>query len=205
MSGQESDDTQSLIDGLRRGDETAIQQFVDRYGRSLERIADSNIATQLGRRFGADDVVQSVCRTFVRRAQLGQFELGDSESLWRLLCAITLTKVRESARYHLRQKRSIADEAQISSGSGDSADAGGNTEYRLGAAGGPSPDEEAEFAETFEALLGDLEEEERRVVDLKLQQFENDRIAAELGCSERTVRRLLARLEERFETWFGAD
>lgn len=201
MSDSADDEIQTLIHGLRQGDEVAIQAFVQRYGRSLERIADNNIATQMGRRFGADDVVQSVCRTFVRRAQQGEFKLDGSEALWRLLCAITLTKVRESARYHLRQKRSIAGEANLSNRDDDSD----RSEDELGAGSSPAPEALAEFSDTFEALLGELDDEERQVIDMKLQQLENDQIAAELGCSERTVRRLLSRLQERFESWFSED
>ena len=44
-----------------------------------------------------------------------------------------------------------------------------------------------------------LDEEERRIVELKLLERSNAEIAEQLGCSERTVRRLLARLRERLE------
>lgn len=189
------DKTQWMIDGLRQGDEGVIRAFVDRYGRSLEAVADKNIATQMGRRFGADDVVQSVCRTFLRRAQGGEFELKDSEALWRLLCAITLTKVREKARFHMRKKRSLAQETRPS----DAGDDGRDPDAMLGAAPEPGPGDQVEFADTFEHLLSGLEADERTVIDMKLNQKGNDEIAEALQCSERTVRRMLGRLQERFE------
>jgi DNA-binding CsgD family transcriptional regulator len=40
-----------------------------------------------------------------------------------------------------------------------------------------------------------LTEEERRIVDLKLQQYTHEEIAQRLGRSERTVRRLLKHIE----------
>src|SRR4051812_47370036 len=98
---------QALIDGLRRGDQRITQEFWDQYGRMLHGLAEKNLAEGVRRRVGPEDVVQSVCRTFLRRAQIGEFQLPDSESLWRLLCAITLTKVREQTRFHLRQKRGL--------------------------------------------------------------------------------------------------
>ena len=58
----------------------------------------------LQRRIGPDDIVQSVCRTFFRRSQDGQFELHGTASLWRLLCAITLAKVRHHARFHYQEQ-----------------------------------------------------------------------------------------------------
>jgi RNA polymerase sigma-70 factor, ECF subfamily len=187
---------QRMIDGLRGGDPEIIEQFVAKYGHSLEKVADNNIATQMGRRFGGDDVMQSVCRTFLRRVEVGQFELDDSESLWRLLCAITLTKVREKARYHMRKKRSLGQEARAS---GDADDDRGGAMFDMQAPD-PTPSIQIEFADTFEHLIAQLDDEERVVVDMKLQQKSNAEIADKLGSSERTVRRLLAKMMSKFET-----
>jgi RNA polymerase sigma-70 factor, ECF subfamily len=197
----EQEQTQQwMIDGLRGGDPEAIEQFVARYGRSLQKVADNNIATQMGRRFEGQDVVQSVCRTFLRRVEIGQFELDDSESLWRLLCAITLTKVREKARYHLRKKRSIAQEAKAPAETNDRAP----TPLDMPSAE-PGPSMQIEFADTFEHLISQLDPEERVVVDMKLQQKSNAEIADQLGSSERTVRRLLARMMTKFESILGTQ
>src|SRR5688572_16762629 len=88
---------QEHIDGLRSGDSEATRKFCEEYGPALQAVAAKHLPAGLRRRVGADDVVQSACRTFLRRAQVGEFHLADSESLWRLLCAITLTKVKEQA------------------------------------------------------------------------------------------------------------
>src|SRR5438132_48415 len=100
----------SLIRGLREGNRQIVQQFCDQYGALLHPLADKHLAGPLRRRVGPEDVVQSACRTFLRRAQAGEFQLADSEALWRLLCAITLAKVRELARFHGRQKRGFDQE-----------------------------------------------------------------------------------------------
>ena len=50
--------------------------------------------------------------------------------------------------------------------------------------------------------MASLDEEERRFVDLKLQQCTNLEVAARLGCSERTVRRILKRVQSRLERAF---
>ncbi len=102
-----------LIRGLRDGDRTVVQDFCQRYGASLERLAAKHLPAALRRRVGPEDVVQSACRTFLRRTRGGEFQLADSEDLWRLLCAITLTKVREQARFHLRQKRGLDKEVAL--------------------------------------------------------------------------------------------
>ena len=179
-----------MIDGLRNGTRTVVREFCQHYGKSLERLAEKHLTGGVKRRIGPEDVVQSACRTFLRRAQIGEFELADAEGLWGLLCAITLTKVREQTRFHLRQKRGLDREvhqADTNSSRGpglfDKAD------------GEPTPAEAAEFADQFTQLVSALDEEERQLVDLKLQQFTNDEIAEQMGCSERTVRRILKRVQ----------
>jgi len=198
---ERGDHWQWMIDGLRSGDPQVLEAFVQRYGKSLEAVADRRIVTRMGRRFDAPEVVQSVCRTFLRRAEEGQFHLDDAESLWRLLCAITLAKVREKARYHLRKKRNLAREQDLARPS-DEGDAPDGIVHMPGAE--PDPGEAAEFADTFQHLLGELDEEERTLVDLRLQQKTSEEIAAVLNCSDRTVRRLLNRLQDRFEEILGA-
>jgi len=70
-----------LIQGLRSGEQEAIVTFWNRYGPMLERLADRNLAQGMRRRFGPEDIVQSACRTFFRRAQAGEFEIPSEDSL----------------------------------------------------------------------------------------------------------------------------
>src|SRR5258708_3491121 len=106
----EEDRWQRLIEGLRNGDRQVVQDFWDQYGGLLHKVADKHLADGMRRRVGPEDVVQSACRTFLRRAKCGEFQLEDSDGLWRLLCAITLTKIREQTRFHLRQRRGLDQE-----------------------------------------------------------------------------------------------
>lgn len=178
-----------VIRGLRDGDRQVLFDFWKNYGVALQQVAEMNLAPGVRRRVGPEDVVQSACRTFFRRAQIGQFQLADAEELWRLLCAITLNKVREQTRFHLRQKRGLAQEVHASDDSNASFPA---------AAAGPTPAEAAEFADQLEQLLASLDPEERQIVDLKLQDFTQEEISQQLNCSERTVRRILKRIQARF-------
>src|ERR1700760_2427086 len=90
---------QRMIVGLRDGDSRIGGEFYAEYAGLMHRLADQRLPAGVRRRVGPEDVVQSACRTFLRRAQEGEFELPDSEALWSLLCVITLTKVREQTRY----------------------------------------------------------------------------------------------------------
>src|SRR5213596_1087807 len=118
---EDQDRWQQLIQGLRTGERQATQDFWDQYGGLLQQVAEKHLAGGLRRRVGPEDVVQSACRTFLRRAKGGEFQLDDSNGLWRVLCAITLTKVREQARFHLRQKRGLDQEQALRAGPVDSS------------------------------------------------------------------------------------
>ncbi len=186
---------QRMIDGLRGGDDAVVREFCDRYSDALERIAGKHLARPLRRRLDPQDIVQSAFRTFLRRVAGGQFQLAGSESLWRLLCTITLTKVREQARFHLRKKRGLdreVDAAPVLDESG--------TFFYDPVDRAPTPEAAVEFAEQFRKLLQSLGPEEQRVVELRLQDAKQEEIAAELQCSERTVRRLLERVRARLES-----
>ena len=186
-----NDLSQWIIRGLRTGDASAVRAFCDRYGDALHRIVDRRLPADVRRRVGPEDVVQSACCTFLRRVRGGEFNLPDSAALWQLICSITLTKVREQARFHRRKKRGVGlehDPTPTPDQSGAAFDAPDP---------GPAPDEAAEFADQLEYILSALDAETQRVVELKLQDFTNEPVATRLGCSERTVRRVLKRLEAR--------
>lgn len=183
---QEDTHWQRLIHGLRAGDESIVREFCGQYGELLHDLADRHLGTQLRRRVEPEDVVQSVCRTFLRRARAGQFALPDSGALWRLLCAITLNKVRQQARHHRRHKRGMALDKPLAHGSAWHP-----------AASDPMPSDAAAFAEQFARLMDALDAEERHVVDLKMQDHTNEEVAECLGLSERTVRRILKRIQTR--------
>ena len=68
-----------------------------------------------------------------------------------------------------------------------------------------TPVESAIFVEEFERLLEALGEEERQIVVLRLRDHTYDDVAEAVGCSERTVRRILDRLRRRLEQTLPAQ
>jgi RNA polymerase sigma factor (sigma-70 family) len=187
-----------LIHGLRDGNQQLLREFCAEYGDRLHRLAEKRMGGKLRRRVGPEDVVQSAYRTFLRRAQGSEFELpGDSEGLWRLLCAITLKKIYQKARAHRRLKRDYDKEVQV--GSEAAEEAGLDNAF---VDPQPLPDEEAAFADQFEQLVTGLNSEEQQVVDLKLQGFTNEEVAERLSSSERTVRRMMKKIQRHLERTF---
>lgn len=193
-------DWDQLVLGLRAGTPEACAKFWKHYGSELMRLADRHISERLKRRVGADDLVQSACRTFFRRLSDGQFELPDADALWRLMVAITVTKARRAARNHGRAKRDMNAEVRIDDAAG--------YEGKMDQAGlvdaSDSPIDVAEFHDQMERLFECLSDQECQVVNLKLQQFTNREIAERMACSERTVRRLTQQVRERWNALFDS-
>jgi len=185
------DQWQTWIQGLRNGDATAIDEFWRSYGTELMRLAEKNLSERLRRRVDPEDVVQSAFRTFLRRAERGQFELTDDDGLWQLLCAITLNKARQQARRHGRKKRSLEKETYLDTETASSS---------MPSSGEPTPDEAAILVDLVEQLLADSDNpDEHDIVAYRLQDFTNDEIAQKVNCSERTIRRIVQRLRTRLE------
>lgn len=195
MENQDINEEQwdEMIAGLREGNAEICSDFWRDYGPLLEGVAQKQISQRLQRRVGPDDIVQSACRTFFRRISDGQFNLPDADALWRLMCAITLTKARRAARDQSRQKRGFQREQYIDT----TSESAGNRRVELGS-NQSTPFEAAEVADQLQAVLAGLGPEECQVLDLKLQQFTNDEIAEKIGYSERTVRRLMKKIQDRW-------
>lgn len=192
----ESDERHSRewLNDLMDGKEAVVGEFWNQYGNRLEKLADRQLNAKLNRRIEANDVVQSACRTFFRRAEAGQFHLEESESLWRLLCAIVVNKARMKIRFHLQAKRTVGNEEDLSSNEESPRD--------LAVSKSPTPDALAEFNDQFEFIMQSLDDEEAKIIQLKLEDLNNDEIATRIGCSERTVRRIFARIRARLiEQW----
>ena len=181
---------QSWVQGLSEGDEQVVGEFWREYGKRLQALASGYLNSRLQRREGPEDVVQSVCRTFLPAQSCRRVQFGRS--------GCTLGAL---VRYHLGQGASEGPisrpgEAAIRSralpgqqsgrrqtGHGHGTDAGRGRRVRRPNA----PD-----------LFG-MEEEERQVVTMKLEQYTYAEMAERLGCSERTIRRIVKRVQERLK------
>ena len=181
-----SSDGQSGIwlERLADGEADAVQQFWDRFGFRMQRLAEKNIGKKLAKRVDADDVVQSACRTFFRRVGDGKLRVATSDQLWNLMCVIVLLKTRQVARFHFRDKRALNREVPMVPVAEDESDARFQP-----TSSEPSPAEAAEFADELNQLLRNLEPEMQQVVQLKLEGYTNTEIGDQLAISERTVRR----------------
>jgi RNA polymerase sigma-70 factor (ECF subfamily) len=185
-----------LLERWRAGDPRAAEDLFDRYTDQLIRLARRELPAGLAARVDAEDVVQSVYRSFWTDAQAGHYVLSRSGDLWRLLAAITVHKVQNQIARHLAGKRSVRREQSL-----DQSESvfGVPVESLVRE---PSPSEAAAVVDELEAVLRDLSPGHRRIVEMRLQGHTLETIAEAVERSERLVRRVLeqvkAALEQRY-------
>jgi len=191
-----ADESIQLVERYRQGDEDAAKALFARYVGRLTSLAHSRLSAKLARRIDAEDVVQSVYRSFFVRAREGQYELHHSGDLWRLLAVITMNKLRRKVEHHTAAKRQVNQEQ---------SDAGeeGLPLYHEALTREPSPVETLAVLEEIDLLTRGLTDVQKRMVELRLQGYLIEEIAEAVARSERTVRRVLEKvkccLEQRLE------
>lgn len=170
----------SLVRRFRSGEDDAATQLYKRYAERLHRLAQRNTGADLARRFDAEDVVQSVFRTFFRRVRTGLYDLPDGDELWRLLLVISLNKIRALAIHHRAQKRSVA--ATVAPGAELLAQLADQNSQELALT-------------SLKMVIGDvlntLPEVQQRMIVRRIEGCQVEEIAAETGRSKRTVERVL--------------
>jgi RNA polymerase sigma-70 factor (ECF subfamily) len=179
MSGNDGSD-HSLLRRFRSGEEDAATALYLRYARRLQMLARKQISPALSTRFDPEDVVQSVFRTFFRRAKTGCYDVPEGEELWQLLLVLALNKVRSLAVHHRAVKRDAAatvptEPQTLSQLAGD----GGNEQSM------------SILQMVIDELLDDFSPSGREIVTLRIDGHRVQEIAEQTGRSKRTVERIL--------------
>lgn len=176
----------SLLNRYRRGDDDAATELYLRYAGRLRALATSQSANDLKQRVDAEDLVQSVFRTFFRRAANGQYDIPEGDELWKLLLVIGLNKIRSVAIFHRADRRDmsrtqsglVADQAISRAGAEDEV---ALSVLRL----------------TIDELLSPLPALYREIVDLRIAGHEIHEISAQVGRSKRSVERILQEFRQK--------
>jgi RNA polymerase sigma-70 factor (ECF subfamily) len=182
----ESTPDNSLLDRWRAGDQSAARELFDRYVDRLLGLARQRISQRLGRRVDPEDVVQSVFRTFFKRAKAGQFHIEDPDDLCKLLTRITVHKTLRLIAFHKAAKRDLDQENRQDPDFQEWPKILLNPE--------PTPEQANLFLDQLEHFLGRLREEESRIIEMRLEGYSDMEIAAQLGISDRKIRRLMERV-----------
>jgi len=175
-----------LLNLWRAGDQNAARQIFDRYVAQLLALASKRISQRLASRVDAEDIVQSVFRTFFHRAREGQFRCEDPDDLCKLLAKITVHKTLRQIAFHKRAKR----DASLETSRGDD-----DSDHMMTLlASEPTPEDTIALYDQMEHFLGQLGAEDRRILQMRMEGYSNVEIAEELKITDRKIRRLLERI-----------
>jgi DNA-directed RNA polymerase specialized sigma24 family protein len=176
---------------LREGEDAAAQVIWERYYSQLVRLAHMQLGSLSRRVVDEEDIALSALDRICRALEQGRYpDLADRHGLWRLLLQITARRVADQARYERRQRRGSGrvhgeteggDPPRLCSRSLDEA-----------ADDAPTPEFAAAMADQCRRLLARLEDPRLQALAIaKMDGSANHEIAAEMGCSVRTVERRL--------------
>jgi RNA polymerase sigma-70 factor (ECF subfamily) len=177
---QEPISDRSLLRRFRRGQADASTALYLRYAERLRRLAAAQSSPALAQRVDPEDIVQSVFRTFFRRANLGHYTVPDGEEIWKLLLVIALNKIRTTGAYHRAAKRDVRRTS-------------GGAAFDRSLDSEPGQDESALnlLRMVVEEILENLPAAHRQMVELRIEGHEVAEIAAAVQRSKRSVERVL--------------
>ncbi len=164
--------------------------WIERSSPRLWRLARRRIPAFLRSRFGPEDVVQSVYRTFFRRYQAGQFGVRTGDDLDGLLTVFTLRKCASYFTHHMAMARTPLLEVPI------------------------APDRvsewtdlarEAAIAEVVTRTVEGFTSTQQAVLGLTLEGCSARRIAIELETPIRTIHRIRKRFLSRLLDAFAPE
>jgi DNA-directed RNA polymerase specialized sigma24 family protein len=181
------------IGDLKMGGQSAAQHLWERYFDRLVHLARNKLRGSVQRSAVEDeeDAALSAFDSFCRGAAQGRFpRLTDRDDLWRLLVVVTVRKAFDQVERQATAKRG---------GRLTGAGAGPDRDKRRGAnvleqvvGSEPTPELAAMVIEQYRRLRGALANDTlRQVLDLRLEGYDREEIAARLGCAVRTVTRNL--------------
>src|SRR6516165_12171184 len=97
----------TLLRRFQSGEADAATLLYLRYAARITSLAWNQRGADLASRFDPDDIVQSIFRTFFRRAAEGHYDVPEGEDLWKLFLVIGLNKIRATGAYHRAAKRDV--------------------------------------------------------------------------------------------------
>jgi RNA polymerase sigma-70 factor (ECF subfamily) len=177
-----------LIERCRAGDQDAARVLFDSYVERLLPLARRRISQRLASRVDAEDIVQSVFRTFFARLQDDQFEITSQDDLFRLLVRITVHKTLRQVAHHRAAKRNPGQEM----GQSDSA----HEQLLQILTEEPTPEETVSFLDQLEHFMQQMPDGDRKILELRMEGFSTEEIAQKTGSYDRKIRRVLERIRD---------
>ncbi|MHB8970147.1 MAG: RNA polymerase sigma factor [Pirellulaceae bacterium] len=184
----------TLLSRFRNGEDDAATAIYLRYAKRLQLLARAQSGKDLAVRVDPEDVVQSVFRTFFRRASEGHYTIPDGEELWKLFLVIALNKVRELGEYHRAAKRDVGHTTALDTIEDYVAGQQQLNEQAFGV-----------LRMTIDEVLAELPEIQRRMAIMRIEGHGIDQIAKTTRRAKRSVERVLQNFRNQLGTALGED
>jgi len=181
-----------LMARLQSGDNEAASKVFHRFASQLIALAYEKLDARTRQKLDAEDVVQSVFRSFFRHQAAGEFARLESwGNLSSLLVLMTLRKChRQRVRFHA-QRRDVRKEVRLAP-TKDSATGWDICDRDRE----PTPDEAAMLAETIDELLKEFKGRTLQILLLLWADYSAREISFRIGCTERTVHRIYGHVKQ---------
>lgn len=155
--------------------EDAAAKFTNRYLEKLVSLIQRNIAGRFQARFDAEDVAQSVLKSWFQGVRKRTIHPTCSTEIWPLISVMALNKVRNRVRFNEAGIRDVRRSE-------------GNEELLEGVPD-PTPEEAVAFEDMLQGISSALSDEVRSVLQLILEGYSVVEIAENLNVSTKTVSR----------------
>lgn len=178
---------QELLRRIRQGSQEAVQELYDRYSHHVLRVVRRKLDQKLRAKYDSADFTQAVWASFFVQPR-HQFRFQRPEELIAFLAELARNKLVDvqrqrygTCKYDINRERSLEGSAALRSR--DVADRQ------------PSPSQIVMAEDTWEQLLAGLSPRDRRILELLRDGCTHEEAARQVGVHEKTVQRLLRRLD----------
>jgi RNA polymerase sigma factor (sigma-70 family) len=177
-----------MLARARQGDQTALAELARTYEAEVRIMAHVHLGPALRPYLDSLDLVQSVHRSLLLGLRQDKFDISSPEKLVGLALTMVRRKVARQWRRMQRQRR-LADDPQAS----------GDLPGLLTALSAPQADPaaHAQFNDAVQKLCRTLEEQDRQIMELRLQGYSTVEVARLLGLDADVLRVRLSRLRRR--------
>jgi RNA polymerase sigma-70 factor (ECF subfamily) len=188
MMADDTPSDRSLLLRFRRGQDDGPTLLYLRYAGRLRALAAAQSAPGLAARVDPEDIVQSVFRTFFRRAAGGQYDVPQGEEIWKLLLVIALHKIRNAGEFHRAARRDVRQTA-----------GGAAFDRAVESARGRDESALTVLRLVIDEILEALPPGHRPIIERRIEGYEVAEIAEQLQRSKRTVERVLQEFRRKLD------
>jgi RNA polymerase sigma factor (sigma-70 family) len=175
-----------LMERVRQGSQEASQELYHLYGHHILTVVRRKLHAQLRPKIDSLDFVQDVWASFFAD-QLRHRTFATPEELIAYLASVARHKVVDAFRTRMKRQKFNVNREKSLDGS-----AAFQVDRLIGA--DPRPSQVAVAKEAFDKLTTAQPDRYRRILDLLREHHTHEEIAEKLGLNEKTVRRLVEKL-----------